>query len=81
MAHRLGIYAIKWELEDLSFRYMEPDCYYDLVEQVQAKRQEREAMIQEAIVEIKEHLDAVNIHCEIQGRPKNFYSIHKRCQV
>ncbi|MGE4589784.1 MAG: bifunctional (p)ppGpp synthetase/guanosine-3',5'-bis(diphosphate) 3'-pyrophosphohydrolase [Acidaminococcaceae bacterium] len=78
LAHRLGIYAIKWELEDLSFRYMEPDCYYDLVEQVQAKRQEREAMIQEAIVEIKNHLGAVNIHCEIQGRPKNFYSIHKK---
>ncbi|MGL5206181.1 MAG: RelA/SpoT family protein [Acidaminococcaceae bacterium] len=78
LAHRLGINAIKWELEDLSFRYMEPDCYYELVEQVQAKRQEREEMIQEAIGEIKEHLDAVHINCEIQGRPKNFYSIHKK---
>lgn len=78
LAHRLGIYAIKWELEDLSFRYMEPDRYYDLVEQVQAKRQEREQMIEEAIAEIKEHLDSVNIHCEIQGRPKNFFSIHKK---
>ncbi len=78
LAHRLGIYAIKWELEDLSFRYMEPDRYYDLVEQVQAKRQEREQMIEEAIAEIKERVDSVNIHCEIQGRPKNFFSIHKK---
>lgn len=78
LAHRLGIYAIKWELEDLAFRYMEPECYYDLVEQVQVKRQEREVMIQEAIAEIKSHLDEMGIHCEIQGRPKNFYSIHKK---
>ena len=78
LAHRLGIYSIKWELEDLAFRYMEPECYYDLVEQVQVKRQEREVMIQEAIAEIKSHLDEMDIHCEIQGRPKNFYSIHKK---
>ena len=49
LAHRLGIYTIKWELEDLAFRYMEPDIYYDLVEQVKIKRREREAMINEAM--------------------------------
>ena len=78
LAHRLGIYTIKWELEDLAFRYMEPEIYYDLVEQVKVKRREREAMIHAAMGEIKEHLDTMNITCEIQGRPKNFYSIHKK---
>ena len=80
LAHRLGIYTIKWELEDLAFRYMEPEIYYDLVEQVKVKRREREAMIHEAIAEIKEHLDEQHIKCEIQGRPKNFYSIYKKMQ-
>ena len=80
LAHRLGIYTIKWELEDLAFRYMEPEIYYDLVEQVKVKRREREAMIREAMAEIKQHLDEQHIECEIQGRPKNFYSIYKKMQ-
>ena len=80
LAHRLGIYTIKWELEDLAFRYMEPEIYYDLVEQVKVKRREREAMIHEAMAEIQEHLDEQHIKCEIQGRPKNFYSIYKKMQ-
>lgn len=79
LAHRLGIYTIKWELEDLAFRYMEPEIYYDLVEQVKVKRHEREAMIHAAMGEIKEHLDTMNITCEIQGRPKNFTASIKRC--
>lgn len=78
LAHRLGIYTIKWELEDLAFRYMEPDIYYDLVEQVKIKRREREAMINEAMAELKASLEKAGIKCEIQGRPKNFYSIHKK---
>lgn len=78
LAHRLGIYTIKWELEDLAFRYMEPDIYYDLVEQVKVKRREREAMINDAMAELKDSLEKAGIKCEIQGRPKNFYSIHKK---
>lgn len=78
LAHRLGIHTIKWELEDLAFRYMEPDIYYTLVEQVKTKRREREAMIFEAIDEMRDSLEKANIKCEIQGRPKNFYSIHKK---
>ncbi len=78
LAHRLGIYTIKWELEDLAFRYMEPDIYYNLVEQVKIKRREREAMINEAMAEMKDSLEKAHIKCEIQGRPKNFYSIHKK---
>ena len=78
LAHRLGIHTIKWELEDLAFRYMEPDIYYNLVEQVKTKRREREAMIFEAMDEMRYSLAKANIKCEIQGRPKNFYSIHKK---
>ena len=78
LAHRLGIHTIKWELEDLAFRYMEPDIYYTLVEQVKTKRREREAMIFEAMDEMRNSLEKANIKCEIQGRPKNFYSIHKK---
>ena len=78
LAHRLGIHTIKWELEDLAFRYMEPDIYYTLVEQVKTKRREREAMIFEAMDEMRDSLAKSNIKCEIQGRPKNFYSIHKK---
>lgn len=78
LAHRLGIYTIKWELEDLSLRYMDPDKYYKLVEQVKVKRREREEMIHEAIDEMQNHLDDMGVHCEIQGRPKSFYSINKK---
>ncbi|WP_019880072.1 RelA/SpoT family protein [Succinispira mobilis] len=78
LAHRLGIYSIKWELEDLSFRYMEPEKYYDLVEQVKQKRREREELIANSVKELKEALLAVGVECEIQGRPKNFFSIHKK---
>lgn len=78
LAHRLGIYAIKWELEDLSFRYMEPEVYYELVEQVKTKRQEREAIVKESMEILKKEVEASGIHCEIQGRPKNLYSIHKK---
>ena len=80
LAHRLGIYAIKWELEDLAFRYMEPQHYYELVEQVKVRRKEREAMVQDAMAELHKHIDAAKIHCEIEGRPKSFYSIHKKMQ-
>ena len=78
LAHRLGIYAIKWELEDLAFRYMEPDVYYDLMEQVKTKRREREAMVNDAMATLKDAVEKTGIRCEIQGRPKNFYSIHKK---
>lgn len=78
LAHRLGIYTIKWELEDLAFRYLEPDIYYNLMEQVKVKRSEREGMINEAMASLKEAVEKAGIRCEIQGRPKNFYSIHKK---
>ena len=80
LAHRLGIYTIKWELEDLSFRYLEPEIYFNLVEQVKQKRREREEIIEQAINKLKEELDAVTITCRIQGRAKNIYSTYRKMQ-
>ena len=78
LAHRLGIFNIKWELEDLSFRYLEPDKYYDLVDQMKKKRHVREEIVNEAIDVLKKALDEAHIKCEINGRPKHFYSIYKK---
>ena len=78
LAHRLGIFNIKWELEDLSFRYLEPDKYYDLVDQMKQKRHVREEIVNEAIDVLKKALDEAHIHCEINGLPKHFYSIYKK---
>lgn len=78
LAHRLGIFNIKWELEDLSFSYLEPDKYYDLVDQMKQKRHVREEIVNEAIDVLKKALDEAHIHCEINGRPKHFYSIYKK---
>lgn len=78
LAHRLGMSSIKWELEDLAFRFLEPEKYYELVEKVKQKRKERERIINEAIRILVERLKAVEIRAEIQGRPKHFYSIYKK---
>ncbi len=78
LAHRLGISKIKWELEDLSLRYLDPDNYYDLVERVSKRRGEREEYIESIIATLKEKLDGVDIENDISGRPKNFYSIYKK---
>ena len=78
LAHRLGIFNIKWELEDLSFRYMEPDKYYDLVDQMKEKRKVREEIVNEAIDVLKKTLTESSIRFEINGRPKHFYSIYKK---
>ena len=78
LAHRLGIFNIKWELEDLSFRYLEPDKYYDLVDQMKQKRHVREEIVNEAIDVLRKALDDAHIHCEINGRPTHFYSIYKK---
>lgn len=78
LAHRLSIFNIKWELEDLSFRYLEPDKYYDLVDQMKQKQHVREEIVNEAIDVLRKALDDAHIHCEINGRPKHFYSIYKK---
>jgi len=78
LAHRLGIYKIKWELEDLSLRYLEPDQYYALVDRIAKKRREREDYINLVISKLREKLDEAGIKADISGRPKNFYSIYQK---
>lgn len=78
LAHRLGISKIKWELEDLCLRHLEPDAYYDLVEKVNKKRKEREADLQKIVKILEEKLTDEHINFEIEGRPKSFYSIYKK---
>ena len=78
LAHRLGVYTIKWELEDLSLRYLDPEGYYELVRLVGMKREEREQLIAQVTQELKGRLSEAGIKCEIDGRPKHFYSIYKK---
>ena len=78
IAHRLGISKIKWELEDLALRYIDPDGYYDLVDKVAIKRSQREAYIEQIVELLNEKFEEVNIHCDVYGRPKHFYSIYRK---
>lgn len=78
IAHRLGISKVKWELEDLCLRYIDPEGYYDLVERVAIKRKDREMFINQVINSLHEKLDEFSIEGEISGRPKHFYSIYRK---
>lgn len=78
LANRLGISNVKWELEDLCLRYLEPEIYYDLVENVKQKRKERQIFIDTAIDAIAGKLKEANIAADIKGRAKHFYSIYKK---
>ncbi|EFI42248.1 MULTISPECIES: bifunctional (p)ppGpp synthetase/guanosine-3',5'-bis(diphosphate) 3'-pyrophosphohydrolase [Peptoniphilus] len=81
IADRLGMSKIKWELEDLSLRYLDPENYYQLVEMVNKRRHEREALISKITLEIEKNLNKIGIHADIHGRPKNFYSIYKKMKI
>jgi len=78
LAHRLGVYAIKQELEDLSLRYIDPEGYQDLVQKVGQKRSERQENIRMVIQELSEKLDEQHIRYDVDGRPKHFYSIYRK---
>ncbi len=80
LAHRLGIYKIKGEMEDLAFRYLQNDDYYSIVEKLAKKRKEREDFIKKAIIILEKSLKKVNIPAQIQGRPKHLYSIYNKMQ-
>lgn len=80
LAHRLGISKVKWELEDICLRYIDPKGYYDLVEKIVKKRKEREAFITQIMDEIKVRTADLGIETHIDGRPKHFFSIYKKMQ-
>ncbi|MFX4263182.1 RelA/SpoT family protein [Pelotomaculum propionicicum] len=80
LAHRLGIYRIKWELEDLAFRFINPEKYFELVDKIAKTRGKREEYICSVISILTEKLEAMGIEADIQGRPKHLYSILAKMQ-
>ena len=78
LANRLGIWQIKWELEDLGFRYTNPEKYKEIAEQLAVRRESREAEIQHIIDAITKSLKEAGVKVEISGRPKHIYSIYKK---
>lgn len=78
LAHRLGVYKIKQELEDLCLRYLDPEGYQNLIVKVGMKRAEREENIRSVINTLSDKIKEMNIHYEIDGRPKHFYSIYRK---
>lgn len=78
LAHRLGIYRIKWELEDLAFRFRDPEKYFDLVEGIAQTRKKREEYISSAISILKAKLTGMGLEVDIAGRPKHLYSISEK---
>ncbi len=80
LANRLGIWQLKWELEDLSFRYQEPEQYRKIARLVAEHRDERERFISEFMDKLSETLATAGLHAEVRGRPKHIYSIWKKMQ-
>ena len=80
LANRLGVWQLKWELEDLSFRYLEPEAYLEIARTLKEKRVERELFIERVKQTLKEELDEQGIAATISGRPKHIYSIWRKMQ-
>jgi len=78
LANRLGIWQIKWELEDLGFRYTQPDAYKDIAKKLSDRRSDREKEINKIITDLEKVLRNGNINAEISGRPKHIYSIYSK---
>jgi GTP pyrophosphokinase len=75
LANRLGVWHVKWELEDLSFRYLEPETYKRIARMLDEKRSEREGFIDVAVARLQAEMAAVGVRAEIYGRPKHIFSI------
>ena len=80
LAHRLGIWELKWQLEDLSFQYLEPENYRRVVNLVASRRTQRESFITGVIDVLKKEFEKVNLRADISGRPKHIYSIHQKIE-
>ncbi len=80
LAHRLGIWELKWQLEDLSFRYLEPEKYRRIVRLVAARRTQRENFINEVINVLKKEFAKAGLDAELSGRAKHIYSIHQKTE-
>ena len=78
IAHRLGIWKIKWDLEDLCLRYLEPDMYREIADRVAKKRGEREAAVESVVGLLRSQFEKLSIAAEVTGRPKHFYSIYTK---
>jgi GTP pyrophosphokinase len=78
LANRLGIWQLKWELEDYAFRYLEPELYKKIASMLDEKRDERESFIAAALAALAAELRAAGISAEVQGRPKHIYSIYNK---
>lgn len=81
LANRLGVFQIKWELEDLSFRFLEPDLYKTLAGFLDGKRGEREAYITAVVAQLKTDMAGLGIYGQVAGRPKHIWSIHRKMQT
>lgn len=81
LAHRLGLYNIKTQLEDLGLKYTEPDVYRDIVSKIKETKEEQDAYIQEVSNVLKKALDAEGIEYHIKGRPKSIYSIRRKMRT
>ncbi len=78
LANRIGVWHLKWELEDLSFRFLEPETYKRIARMLDERRVERETFIEEAITRLKSEIGAIGIQAEVYGRPKHIYSIYNK---
>ncbi len=80
LANRLGIWELKWQLEDLSFRFLEPEKYHEIADKVASRRVQRERYIQRVIEVLRGELDKHVIQADLSGRPKHIYSIYRKMQ-
>ena len=78
IAHRIGLSKIKWELEDLALKYIDPEGYRELSDKITMKRSQRQEYIDKIVHLLEEKFKEVDINCEVSGRPKHFYSIYKK---